>query len=274
MKLSFSTLGCPGWTVEQAFAAAKEYGFEGIELRLLDGEVIEPATLRSNLDRITKASRDSGIELVALGTSCRFSSPDPMERQRNEELAIEFVLLAKELQASVVRVFGGQRAAGQTMAESIGFVADGLNRVAPSAESAGVAVVLETHDDFSRATDVAAVLSRVGSRSVGALWDIQPTFEMGESAARVLELLGDRVLHTHVKDARPGSGKDWDLVLLGEGVVPTGESLRSLAAHGYAGYASVEWEKKWHPELAEPEVALPHHLRMLRQYLKRPSGVN
>jgi fatty-acyl-CoA synthase len=33
---------------------------------------------------------------------------------------------------------------------------------------------------------------------------------------------------------------------------------------GYRGYVSVEWEKKWHPELADPEVALPQHLEWLR----------
>jgi hypothetical protein len=29
----------------------------------------------------------------------------------------------------------------------------------------------------------------------------------------------------------------------------------------------VEWEKKWHPDLAEPEVALPQHADLLREYL-------
>lgn len=30
---------------------------------------------------------------------------------------------------------------------------------------------------------------------------------------------------------------------------------------------AVEWEKKWHPEIAEPEVALPQHAEVLREYL-------
>jgi hypothetical protein len=38
--------------------------------------------------------------------------------------------------------------------------------------------------------------------------------------------------------------------------------------YGYdAGWLSVEWEKKWHPELAEPEIALPQHSAKLREYL-------
>jgi hypothetical protein len=30
----------------------------------------------------------------------------------------------------------------------------------------------------------------------------------------------------------------------------------------------VEWEKKWHPELAEPEVAYPRHIELLREYVR------
>ena len=63
--------------------------------------------------------------------------------------------------------------------------------------------------------------------------------------------------HTHVKDARPGSGPQWDLLLLGEGEVPAREVIELLAAKGYQGYLSVEWEKKWQPQLADPEVAFP-----------------
>jgi hypothetical protein len=30
----------------------------------------------------------------------------------------------------------------------------------------------------------------------------------------------------------------------------------------------VEWEKKWHPEIAEPEVAFPQYMHVLRSYLQ------
>jgi hypothetical protein len=30
----------------------------------------------------------------------------------------------------------------------------------------------------------------------------------------------------------------------------------------------VEWEKKWHPHLAEPEVALPQHIALLKEWMR------
>jgi sugar phosphate isomerase/epimerase len=43
--------------------------------------------------------------------------------------------------------------------------------------------------------------------------------------------------------------------------------LAALRRAGYDGWLSVEWEKKWHPELEAPEIALPQHAEALRAYL-------
>ena len=36
-----------------------------------------------------------------------------------------------------------------------------------------------------------------------------------------------------------------------------GVIFATLHAQGYDGWYTFEWEKRWHPELAEPEIALP-----------------
>jgi sugar phosphate isomerase/epimerase len=39
MKLSFSTLGCPAWSYQDILRRAAEYGFDGITIRGLNGEL-------------------------------------------------------------------------------------------------------------------------------------------------------------------------------------------------------------------------------------------
>jgi hypothetical protein len=40
-----------------------------------------------------------------------------------------------------------------------------------------------------------------------------------------------------------------------------------LAGGGYRGYYCFEWEKAWHPEIDDPEVAFPHFAKVIRGYL-------
>jgi predicted xylose isomerase-like sugar epimerase len=56
-------------------------------------------------------------------------------------------------------------------------------------------------------------------------------------------------------------------VLLGAGDVPVKEQVRVLAAAGYQGFYCFEWEKTWHPEIEEPEVAFPHYAKTMAAYL-------
>jgi hypothetical protein len=56
-------------------------------------------------------------------------------------------------------------------------------------------------------------------------------------------------------------------VLTGTGEVPVQGQVKVLAGAGYRGYYCFEWEKKWHPEIAEPEVAFPHYAKTMAGYL-------
>jgi hypothetical protein len=41
-----------------------------------------------------------------------------------------------------------------------------------------------------------------------------------------------------------------------------------LVKGGYRGYFSFEWEKVWHPEIADPEVAIADYAQVVTGYLK------
>ncbi|HZQ97641.1 MAG TPA: sugar phosphate isomerase/epimerase family protein [Chloroflexota bacterium] len=264
-KLAFSTLGCPNWTIEQVGEAGRRYGYDGVELRLLDGELLPPEVDAAGRARIKKAL--NGLAVCCVDTSARFAFRDPDERARNRRMAEQYLALASELEAPMIRVFGGNLAEGQPLAEAVGLIADSLNELAPKAEQRGVKIVLETHDAMSAGRAVADVLSRVPSQWIGALWDSHHPFRMGEAVEETWGLIGARTLHTHVKDARR-RGDGWQLVPLGDGDVPVKEMLATLKRHGWSGWVGVEWEKKWHPELADADEAMPQHAQVLRRYIE------
>ncbi len=58
---------------------------------------------------------------------------------------------------------------------------------------------------------------------------------------------------------------------MGRGEFPGGRALSILHALRYEGWVSFEWEKKWHPEIAPPEVALPHFLAWMVEQERLPT---
>jgi len=212
------------------------------------------------------------MEIVGLGLSTRFSSPDPAERNVNLNELRRYLQLANSLGAPMVRTFGGNVQPGYTIEQTIAWVTESLVAALPTAEQQGVTILLETHDAFCRGAEVAQVLAEAPHPRLQAVWDVHHPFRMGESIEETWQLIGERTAHVHIKDARLRVDGDWQLVLLGEGEVPCQAVVELLHREGYNGYISAEWEKKWHPEIEEPEIALPQHARVLRQWFEQLSA--
>jgi len=270
MNYAFSTLACPDWSLDQIIDGAVNFGYDGIELRLLDGEVLDPTTDADKVEHAVARCRSQQVDVCALDTSCRFSG-DTAEREREVNSLLAWIRLAERVRVPLLRVFGGATGEEQGIDadETDRRVAESLRKVVLAARHTGVTVMLETHDAYSSARRVAHVLDLVDAPCVAALWDSLHPYRMGETPVDVIALLGSRIAHVHVKDARrvapvgPGAS-DWQLVLLGEGEAPVRAQLTAMEQLGYTGWVSVEWEKKWHPELAGPDVALPQHIAWLR----------
>jgi len=215
--------------------------------------------------RVKRTLAAAGLPAVAVDTSIRLTGDDPGAELRR------FLELASDWEAPLVRVFGGALPpGGPARRAQLEAAARVLEQAAPAAERLGVAIGVETHDAFSASSVVAELLALVDSAAVGAVWDSHHPHRAGERAADVWSNLGRRLLLAQVKDARrdPGREDGWQLVPLGEGEVPVRDMLALLAAGGYQGWVSVEWEKRWHPEIAEPELALPQHLAVLGAWIR------
>ena len=52
----------------------------------------------------------------------------------------------------------------------------------------------------------------------------------------------------------------------------TSRVLSLLRDEGYDRWVSFEWEKKWHPEIEDPEVAFPQYAKVMAEYLSAPSA--
>jgi sugar phosphate isomerase/epimerase len=263
LRVAFSTLAFPGATLASAVSLGRRWGYAGVELRLIDGELIDPRMAADARAKVRQTLSAAGLPAVAVDSSVRLTDDDPAPDLRR------FLELASDWESPLVRVFGGPLpVGGPGRARQLGTAARVLESCVPLARRLGVAIGVETHDDFSASSVVAELLAMTDPEWTGAVWDSHHPHRAGETPAEVYANLGPRILLAQVKDARREPDDGWRLVLLGEGEVPVRQMLGLLAAGGYQGWISVEWEKRWHPEIEEPEVALPQHLAVLAKWME------
>ncbi|MFI6902999.1 sugar phosphate isomerase/epimerase family protein [Nonomuraea sp. NPDC050394] len=255
MKLSVSTLGMPGYTLDRAIEVAVAHGCQGLELRLHPDTGVHAGLSRDERAAARKAVESAGLEISALAGYVRVCEPGP------DEPLIEALLadlkLAADLGAPGVRVFprGDDPAVG----------ARRLQAVSGTARELGLRVLVETHDLMATGAKVAELLDAAGSPdTTGALWDLLHPWRHGETPADTLSSLGSHLAYVQVKDAV--SANDSTPVPMWSGSVPLHECGELLKSAGYDGWVSLEWERTWYPQVAPVEDILPGAAEWVRRY--------
>jgi len=263
--ITFSTLACPNWQIETVIAKASEVGYDGIEWRGGPQGHVQPDMPTAKKAVLKQCCSNAGLMSLAVTAYTSFVSSSVKERQTNVDELRRYSDLAAELGAAYVRTFLGELPKGRNLDTAIyEKISDCLNAAAEYAESVGVKIAIEPHDDFVRSSTIVPILRQVQHPALRVIWDIANAFAAGEDPAEGFVLLKDRLAYVQVKDGKR-FGHTWQLCPLGQGNVPLDQAYELLLAHNYQGALSVEWEYAWHPELDPPEVALPAALRMVRQ---------
>ena len=271
LPIGFSTLGCPKWDWNTVLARAQEWDYAAIELRGLHGEMDltkRPEFADPHLADTLRELQDAQLKISDLGASTRLHEQSPAVRAAQLDEGRRYVDLAHRLGAPYIRVFGDRVAADQPKQATVERVISGLRELGRHAQGSGVGVLIESHGDFCDSPTLLAILKGADMPGVGLVWDAHHTVVAGkEDPALTVRELGMYIRHVHLKDSKP-EGKDVRYVLTGKGTIPLKEIIGLLVKRQYQGYYSFEWEKVWHPEIEEPEVAFPQFAQVAGEYLK------
>lgn len=268
--LSFSTLGCPQWSLEKIVQCAVENGYQGIEIRGLQGQLDLPKCPEFSMPERIAATRRiveaHQLRIVDLGASAQMHHADSAKRKTHLDEAKRFIDLAGQLNCPYIRVFPDDLPENQEENATIDLIIKGLIELGNHAKGSGVNVLLESHGKVVRSDLLLRIMKGAGHPQVGLVWDVFNMWSVTkESPKEVHKTLKKYIRHVHIKDATFADGKT-RYVLLGQGEAPIEEAVKALSKGGYKGYYSFEWEKMWHPEIEEPEVALPHYPKEILSY--------
>jgi|ERR1700730_99051 len=269
LPLAFSTLACPKWELSKILEVAEANGFAAIELRGLMGEMNLPARPEFAPQRWAQTRQQiaaHGLKIACVSSSTELHKTDPAEREKGLADAKRFIDLAASLDSPHVRVFGNEIKGPKK--EVIARVADGMHVLGEYAAPRKVTVIIESHGDFVHSSILKDLLNRADSKHVGLLWDAHHTFADGlEEPEQTVKELGPWIRHTHLKDSI-SAGKERRYVLTGKGDVPVERQIQALRHIHYTGFYCFEWEKVWHPDLQDPEIAIPDFARVASAYLR------
>lgn len=271
--LAFSTIACPDWSLKQAIDFAALHSYSGLEIRGIKRQMDLPNATEfnspENMESTLATMKEKGLKFVNLGASAAFHMPEGAVRDKHMKEAKSFIDLAEQINCPFVRVFPNEFPKNQDRDKTIEYVAKGLLELGEYAKARNVTVLMETHGDFSHSDDILKTMKAVAHPNIGLVWDISNMWtETKEPPALVYKKLKKYIKHTHIKDAKILSDGKLQYVFLGDGDVPIFDAINILEKDGYKGYYSFEWEKLWHPEIPEPELALADYVRVMKKHFR------
>jgi sugar phosphate isomerase/epimerase len=249
--------------------------FEWIEMaRSLDADGLEmydgffDSLDDAYLDRLGEAIHAAGFAMPMLCCSPDFTNPDPDARRRAVEREADLIRVARRLggPGAVCRVLSGQRYPEVSRRQGLEWVVTCIEQVLPVAREHDVVLGLENHykdgfwkyPEFAQKKDVfLELLAAIPDREhFGVQYDPSNALVAGDDPIELLDAVADRVVSMHASDRYLAEGTTLEDLRQGDGTLGyspnlrhgvTGRGLndydaifRTLAAHGYRGWVSIE----------------------------------
>lgn len=239
MKISFTTMATPELPVSEQFKEVKRYGFDGVDLRMIErsmGEIPKDLTQEeANALRLQM----QGLEVPVL--MC-YNEKIQAGTEGMETSLLEHMKLASMLGIPAIRIFTGLIRSPQDQALLVSVLKSVLEK-----DRTGTAIAMQNHINCSVTLHQGLdVCKAVADRRVSLIFSPDHAVLLGEPYDDILPELAEYSSQLYVADMSP----DHKAVLPGQGIMPYSRILRELCRHGFDGYVTLKWERCWHPELA------------------------
>ena len=242
---------------------------DGIEIRGIASEMYAPKTapLRHSMrDKTIEMMKDAKIEFSMLTTGCEIS-----DKEKNLDVmdeVFDYIDLAKWCGCKNVRVMA-ERTPDRSREIDLDYTLAIYKDILDYAIDKDVNPLMETNGIFADTRVMADFMEATGRSNAGVLWDIHHPYRyMKETPEVTYSNLDGLIKYVHVKDSVMENGQT-KYRMLGYGDVPILDCMKALTKDGYDGYVSLEWLKRWTPDLQEPGIVFSHFAFYMRYLLEQ-----
>ncbi len=292
MKVAGHTMATPHLSLEAAIKLFEKLGLDGIEIICRDDYFcgVHPDISEAEAKRLASFIQSHHLEITCLTPYItELNSPNP------EVLAEEIIKMRTCIQIAFwlgcpfIRTYGGSffpEEGKESFEKKSEIFINTMKQLGSFAHDLGVCLVVENH--FNTLTDTAKhtvdIVSKVHNPGVGILYDqANLGFIKAEPFDQAISLQSSYIRHVHAKDfvfkvadksfqsrevtKTTASERIVHSRVIGDGIVPWREIVRSLKRIGYKGFYSLEYEYWRHPEdLPPPEIGMKIGNDRLKEY--------
>lgn len=268
MKPAISTVACPEWTIERVIDFAHRIDVSGIEMRTFgdDSSHFAADPCLTDFGKVRRLCGEAGVSVCCLATSIRYDAPifPPIlgralgENQAEVQATKRMIEVAREVGSPLVRVFAFELPANETRKSGLRRIIERMELAAACARNTGVQLMIENGGSFATAEDLVEIMDRLASPFVCAAYCPAVAQAVGEDPIAGVRLLGDRLASVKFKDFVGTTP-----VPVGRGEMRCRETVEELANRGFDGWAVIEWDRLWLPDLDSAEEVLPDSVQSL-----------
>ena len=271
MKVAFSTVACPEWTLQRVAREGEAAGFNGVELRTFGSAgaqfacepfLTDPAKIRTMM-------ADAGLEIVCLATGLKFDDPisPPLvghilfDQEKSFRACKHAIDLAAQLECPFVRVFGFERQGNECRKSALARINDRLGKCLDACDRTGVRLLIENGGSFSKASDLIEILDMADNNLLVASYSVAVAAQAGDNVEAGVRLLDDRLGALKIKDFSGTSP-----ATLGTGTVPNSAAICAARCINFKGPIVFEFDRAWNASLGDPVAALQNAAPIMHQW--------
>jgi len=259
----------PEWSLAECFRAAKEAGFDSIEVNIAEEGELTLTTEEAEVRAIAGSAREAGITLSSLSNGLGWLYPltanDPAVRRQGLEVMRAALRTARWLDVDTALCVPGTVSADVRYDVAYERAQAALRELAPEAEALGVFIGVENvwNKFLLSPLEMAHFVDEIDSAYVGVYFDAGNVLAYGYPQ-HWIEILGPRIKKVHVKDFQIAVGNLQGFANPLQGDVPWAAVRTALDGIGYSGFVTAE--VSGYP--AAPTLGLRHIAEALRQFFK------
>ena len=260
MQTCFHTVGLCERPIEEAIRIISDAGYDAIEL---NAETlpwaqphVTPETDMAARRAIVDHCRSRSLPVAAVGAHVGMVMESAAERSASVDFVNGCTDLAVDVGAPYVHILSGEVDASTRRADAWRWWADTVGAVTDYAASRNVGLGIEAIAGhlFCKVDHYHQLCLDLPGTAFRINFDPSHLVVQDEDPRRVVDELGERVAHVHMKDGK-GRFPEFEFPPLGSGVVDFQDLVNRLGRAGFAGALSIEYESQVYGyRLSEREI--------------------